>query len=386
MKERSLKNIVPPPIGIKHPCYIIAEAGVNHNGDLNCAKELVDVAVSAEADAVKFQSYITEELVCRHAQIAEYQRKGGHSASDQFDLLKRYELDFRTQKEISNYCKRKGIQFLSSAFDTISLGFLIDELHLRLLKIPSGEITNAPLLLQAARSQRPMIVSTGMCTREEIEKALTIIAFGITHPTGWPISEKDLLLSHHSKAGSRWIKDNIFLLHCTSEYPAPFHSIHLNTMKTIALQFDQVVGYSDHTTGIHVAIAAVALGAAIIEKHFTLDRKQMGPDHSASLEPEELREMISCIRQVEKSLGSDEKSTTTNEIKNSLVIRKSIVAKKRIEVGEKFRPDNICCKRPGDGVSPMHYWTLLGTPSDRIYKPDTLIRFSGDEPVSDKNF
>lgn len=328
---------------------IIAEAGVNHNGSIELAKQLVDKAVEAGVDFIKFQTFKAANLVTKSAQQADYQKKNiGGGDSSQYQMLKRLELSREEHLELIGYCQQRGIHFFSTAFDFDSIEFL-DSLHLNLWKIPSGEITNYPYIKQIAQKQGEVILSTGMSTAEDIQNAV------------------DVLL--------RWgkTKDQITILHCNTEYPTPFEDVNLLAMPSIAKQFGTKVGYSDHTRGIEVPIAAVALGATVIEKHFTLDRNMPGPDHKASLEPDELKAMVSAIRNIEKALGSSEKKVTDSERKNIAIARKSIVAAKNICKGEIFTEENLTVKRPGTGISPMRWEEVLGTEAKRDFKEDELI-------------
>lgn len=326
--------------------FIIAEAGVNHNGDISLAKKLIDVAKDAGADAIKFQTFISEELVSRYTPKAEYQRKNTSSKESQLDMVKRLELSFDEFRELDKYCKAKEIEFLSSAFDSRSTDFL-NSLDMKRWKIPSGEITNLPYLIKVAKLHKPVILSTGMSTTEDIQAALSIL--------------------RENGAG------DITVLHCTTEYPTPFKDVNLKAMNTIEKIFNIPVGYSDHTKGIEVPIAAVALGATIIEKHFTLDRNMEGPDHKASLEPNELKAMISAIRNVEDSFGSGVKRPSESEQKNMAAARRSIVANCKIKKGDVLTEDNITVKRPGDGISPMKWFDISGQVAIRDFEEDELI-------------
>jgi len=327
---------------------IIAEAGVNHNGDLNLAKKLIDVAVEAKADFVKFQTFRTELAISRNAELAEYQKNVSGNVQTQFDLVKKLELDRDAHVELIDYCKSQGIKFLSTPFDLESIDLLLD-LGIELFKIPSGEITNYPFLKKIAGKQLPVILSTGMSTMDEIEQALNVLC-----SNGLSISQ-------------------ITILHCNTEYPTPMEDVNLKAMLTIRDAFNTEVGYSDHTLGIEIPIAAVAMGATVIEKHFTLDRKMEGPDHKASLEPEELKAMILAIRNLEKAFGSGIKEPSNSEKKNISIARKSIVASKQITQGEVFSEDNITVKRPGTGLSPMLWDNVLGRVAGKDYNAEQLI-------------
>jgi N,N'-diacetyllegionaminate synthase len=328
---------------------VIAEAGVNHNGSIELAKQLVDKAVEAGVDFIKFQTFKAANLVTKKARQAEYQKNNiGGGDDSQYQMLKKLELTQKEHFELIEYCKKKGVRFFSTAFDFDSIEFL-DSLHLGLWKIPSGEITNYPYIKKIAQKQGDVILSTGMSTSEDIQNAV------------------DVLL--------RWgkTKDQITILQCNTEYPTPFEDVNLCAMLSIKEHFGTQVGYSDHTRGIEVPIAAVALGATVIEKHFTLDRNMPGPDHKASLEPYELKAMVSSIRNIEKALGSSEKKVTDSERKNIAVARKSIVAARNISEGEIFTEENLTVKRPGTGVSPMRWEEVLGTTAIRDFQEDELI-------------
>lgn len=352
--------------------YVIAEAGVNHNGSLEMAKQLVDVAIAARADAVKFQTFRTESIVSRFAGKADYQKETTGSQSSQFEMIKALELDEENQKKLFNYCREKGIQFLSTPYDLESVDFLASELELPTLKIASAEITNGPLLLRAAQSQKSIILSTGMCEPNEIETALGVLAFGYMEPENVP-SLGGFKKAYLSSEGKSALLNKVTLLQCTTEYPAPYDEIHLRAMETLYELFGLPVGYSDHTVGLAISIAATALGASIIEKHYTLDRNLPGPDHRASLEPAELAEMILGIRMVEKAMGTPQKNCRPCEQKNRPVMRKCLIANKEIKKGDLFTDQNLIIKRPGDGVSPMQYWDYLGKLADKDYGPDEKI-------------
>lgn len=353
--------------------YIIAEAGVNHNGSLEKALELVDVAVDAGANAVKFQTFSADLLVTKSGEKAEYQKRTTQKTETQYEMIKKLELDHQAHRTIMEYCRQKNIDFLSTPFDVNSTDFLSNELNVSRLKISSGDITNGPLLLHSARTQLPIILSTGMSTLGEVEAALGILAFGYIDSHSMPSSE-GFKAAFISKEGQRILKEKVVLLHCTTEYPAPFTEINLKVIKTMQAAFALDVGYSDHTNGIAIPTAAVALGASVIEKHFTLDKTLPGPDHKASLEPEELKLMIKAIREVEVALGTGIKMPTTSEKKNITIARKSIVASKAIAKGDILTENNITVKRPGNGVSPMCYWEYLGKRADRDYVEDELIK------------
>ena len=325
--------------------YIIAEAGVNHNGDINLAYQLVDAAKTAGVDCIKFQTFKSENLVSHTAQKAEYQKAATGDSSQQ-DMLKQLELSFGEFVSLKEYCDRKGIFFLSTPFDFESIEFL-NSIEMPFWKIPSGEVTNYPYLVALAKTGKPVVMSTGMCEMQEIEDAIAVLR----------------------ENGASDIK----LLHCNTEYPTPYEDVNLKAMKTLRDAFGVEVGYSDHTKGIEVPIAAVAMGAAVIEKHFTLDRNMEGPDHKASLEPQELKQMVDSIRHIEAALGSGDKKPSPSEKKNMAVARKSIVAAKRIKAGDILTEENITVKRPGNGICPMRWKEVLGTRAVRDFEEDELI-------------
>jgi len=327
---------------------IIAEAGVNHNGSLKTAKKLVAAAVTAKADYIKFQTFTAETLVTVNAKKAEYQQKLMDNSETQFEMIKKLELNREAHEELIKYCNKKDIKFLSTAFDHASIDLLY-ELDIPLYKVPSGEITNLPYLRHIGGMGKPVILSTGMATLKEVEDALNII-----EESGTP-------------------KGEIIVLHCNTEYPTPMKDVNLKAMLTIRNKLGVKVGYSDHTLGIEIPIAAVALGATVIEKHFTLDRNLPGPDHRASLEPDELKAMVKAIRNIEKAMGNGIKTPSASEIKNIPIARKSIVAKISINNRELFTEDNLTVKRPGTGLSPMKWDSLLGRESDRDYEIDDFI-------------
>lgn len=326
--------------------FIIAEAGVNHNGDIDLAYKLVDKAVESGVDAIKFQTFISEEGISKYAEKASYQKKVTGEHESQLDMVKKLELSFQDFIDLKDYCKRKKIVFLSTPFDFKSIDFL-DELEQDIFKIPSGEIINLPYLRKVGNLRKKLILSTGMATLGEIEFALEIL----------------------KENGS----SDITILHCNTEYPTPMEDVNLKAMQTIKDAFQVPVGYSDHTLGIEIPIAAVAMGATIIEKHFTLDKNMEGPDHKASLEPDELKEMVTSIRNIEKALGSGIKSPSKSEEKNKVIARKSIVAKRRIKKGELFSEENITVKRPGSGISPIRWDEVLGKVANKDFDDDELI-------------
>lgn len=352
--------------------FIIAEAGVNHNGDINLAKQLIDIAADAGADAVKFQTFQAERVVSRYAPKAEYQTQTTGKTESQLEMLRQLELSASAHEVLISHAQSRGIQFLSTPFDVPSLHLLTRDLGLKTIKIPSGEITNAPFLLEIARSAEKIILSTGMSTLAEVEAALGVLAFGLTTDKAIP-QRGDFEQAFASDQGQQELRDRVTILHCTTEYPAPFAEVNLRAMDTLATAFGLPVGYSDHTPGIHVSLAAVARGARIIEKHFTSDRTLPGPDHQASLEPQELNQLVRQIREIEQALGDGIKRPTASEWKNRVVARKSLVAAKAIEAGEVFTEENLTCKRPGTGVSPFSYWQTIEQIATRSYDIDETL-------------
>lgn len=330
---------------MKHVC-IIAEAGVNHNGSLELAKKMVDVAKDAGVDYVKFQTFNPKKLVSKSAKKAEYQKETTDSNESQLKMLEKLTLTNDDFIELKQYCDFVNIGFISTPFDLDSIDFL-ETFDMDFWKIPSGEITNLPFLEKIGKTEKKVIMSTGMCNMKEIYDAIQVL----------------------EKNGSK----NIELLHCNTQYPTPFEDVNLRAMLSIKQEFNKVIGYSDHTLGIEVPIAAVALGAEIIEKHFTLDKSMSGPDHKASLNPKELKAMVVAIRNVEQVLGDSLKTVSESESKNRLVARKSIVASRFIKAGELLSEDNITTKRPGNGISPMKWHDIIGTVAIRDFEEDELI-------------
>jgi N,N'-diacetyllegionaminate synthase len=326
--------------------FIIAEAGVNHNGDMEIAKRMIDAAISFDADAIKFQTFHADKVVVRYAEKAKYQIETTDSSESQFDMLKKLELSEDQHRELISSCQTKGIKFLSTAFDLGSID-LLESLNVPIHKIPSGEITNLPYLIKIAQTGKPVILSTGMSTMEEVKTTVEILR----------------------QNGS----GEITVLHCNTEYPTPYEDVNLNAMLAMQKELDIKVGYSDHTPGIEVPIAAVAMGAVVIEKHFTLDKNMEGPDHKASLEPDEFAVMVKAIRNIEKALGASEKKPSLSEIKNMIIARKSIVAQRNIRTGEKYTENNLTIKRPGNGISPMKWFEVLGTTAVKDFVEDELI-------------
>lgn len=327
---------------------IIAEAGVNHNGDISMAKRLIEVAAEAGVDMVKFQTFSADRLATSSASKAEYQAQTTGESESQHAMLRRLELSSEMHGALIGHCSQHGVRFFSTGFDVESLDFLVG-LGLELIKIPSGEITNLPYLRRVAAHGKPVVLSTGMASLGDIESALAVLeAGGIS-------------------------RERITVLHCNTEYPTPMADVNLRAMRNIGLAFDVAVGYSDHTAGIEVAIAAVALGATVIEKHFTLDRSLPGPDHAASLEPNELKAMVDAIRNIELAMGDGIKRASPSEARNMPIARKSLVASRPIRAGEAFTVENITTKRPGTGISPMRWDDVIGLSATRDYAPDELI-------------
>ena len=331
-----------------HNVLIIGEAGVNHNGDLNIARKLIDVAVEAGVDMVKFQTFITEEGITGNAEKAKYQLSTTDKKETQFEMLKKLELDREAHEELIRHCNHKGIRFLSTAFDHPSID-LLNELNIPLYKVPSGEITNLPYLRHIGRMGKPVILSTGMATLKEVEDAINVL-----RESGTP-------------------KGEITVLHCNTSYPTPMEDVNLKGMLTIRDELEVKVGYSDHTLGIEIPIASVAMGASVIEKHFTLDRGMEGPDHKASLDPCELKAMVNAIRNIENALGDGVKRPSSSEMKNKSMARKSIVAARNILEGEIFTKEDLVVKRPGTGISPMKWDEIIGTIAQRDFSKDEAI-------------
>lgn len=327
--------------------FVLAEAGVNHNGSIEIAKKLIDAASASGADAVKFQTFKAENVVCRTAKKAAYQLETTDKAETQYDMIKKLELTRQMHEELMEYCSKKEIMFLSTPFDIDSVEMLAD-LDLPILKIPSGEITNLPYLRKIAGHNKQIILSTGMSSMDEVRAAVKVLKDGGT--------------------------DDITLLHCNTQYPTPASDANIMAMVKMRKELGLPVGYSDHTQGIEIPIAAVALGAVVIEKHFTLDKNMEGPDHKASLEPHELEQMVEGIRKIELALGDGIKRASESEKANVDIARKSIVAKRSIEKGEKFTEENLTAKRPGNGISPMRWDEVIGKTADRNYEMDEMIQ------------
>lgn len=334
--------------------FIIAEAGVNHNGSIELAKKLIDAAVEAEVDAVKFQTFISQNVISKYAEKADYQKSTTGNEESQLEMVKKLELSFDNFIELKQYCEKKGIMFLSTPFDMTSMEFL-ETLKMGLWKVPSGEITNLPYLQKIGSYNEEVIFSTGMSSLGDIENALKILV------------------------DSGTLKENITILHCNTEYPTPMHDVNLKAMQTIKSAFGVNIGYSDHTLGIEVSLAAVALGATVIEKHFTLDKSMVGPDHLASLEPNELTELVKGIRNIEKALGSPTKLPSASEIKNIKIARKSIHLVKDIKAGHTFTINDLTVKRPGNGISPLFIQEIVGCVAKTDLLEDSLLGFKDIE-------
>lgn len=354
--------------------YLIAEAGVNHNGDLQLAHQLIDVAQQTGAQAVKFQAFNAQQLVAKGTAKADYQIANGASGDDQQQMLEQLALPMSAFAELQQHCATVGIDFLASPFDHASAKFLIDELNLKVIKLGSGELTNGPLLWDLARADVQLILSTGMATLDEIRASLGLLSHA--RAGHWPTPQtQEFGPAYKPELLSDWIT----LLHCTTAYPCPIDAVNLRAMDTLKEQFGLPVGYSDHTQGITVALTAAARGAGVIEKHFTLDRNMVGPDHAASLEPNELRALAEGLEQIEIALGSADKRPSENERAIAAVARKSLVSCGPIAPGDTFNPSNITAKRPGTGVSPMRYWSMLGRQAQVFIDDDSLIP---EEPES----
>jgi len=352
---------------------IIAEAGVNHNGDMDLARRLVDAAAAAGADAVKFQSFRTASVVAHGAPRAEYQIKAMGGGDSQAEMLRRLELSEAAHVDLVQHCRQQGIAFLSSPFDLDSLTFLSEGLSLDTIKLASGEVVNAPLLHAAARSGRRLILSTGMSTLAEVGEALAVLAHGFV---GDDAPGRDACVrAYSSDAGRLALAEKVVLLHCTTEYPAPIADTNLRAMVTMRDAFGLATGYSDHTDGIAVSTAAVGLGAVVIEKHLTLDRGLPGPDHKASLEPDEFARLVAAVRQVEAALGDGIKRPMPSEWRNRPLVRRGLVAVVDIRAGEVVRAESVAVVRPENGASPMAYWDVVGRPAPRDYRAgEPLLR------------
>lgn len=352
--------------------YVIAEAGVNHDGSFDDALRLVDAAADTGADCVKFQTFCAEDLASAEAQKAAYQQRTTDAAESQRDMLKRLELPRDAHRPLLERARARGIDFLSTPFDPASLEFLLHELRLPRIKVGSGDMTNAPMLLAIARAGRDIILSTGMASLAEVEEALSVLAFGYARRPE-PPSRASFAANWANAAQRGVLAGKVVLLHCTTEYPAAIEAANLRAMDALGQAFHVPVGYSDHTLGIDVAVAAVARGAVMLEKHLTLDRKRPGPDHAASTEPAEFARMVETIRHVEAALGDGTKIPQAAELVNIPVARKAIVAARAIAAGERFTADNLAVKRPGIGLAPIMLWEKIGTTAQRAYRADEAI-------------
>lgn len=351
--------------------FIVAEAGVNHDGSLDDALRLIDVAADAGADAVKFQTFRADALATRRAAKAAYQVANTGQDGGQADMLRRLELSEDAHHVIAARCRARGVAFMSTAFDMEGLA-LLNRMGVPAIKIPSGDLTWGAMLLAAARTGRPLFVSTGMADLDEVRQALGVIAFGLTRE-GEPAGLADCVAAFASPQGRAAVAERVTVLQCTTQYPAPPDAVNLRAMTTMGAELGVPVGYSDHTLGVAVATAAVALGARVIEKHFTLDRTRPGPDHAASLEPDELAAMVRAVRDVEAALGDGVKRPAPAELPNRPIARRSLVAARPVAEGEAWTPDAVTAKRPADGLSPMLWWDVAGGPARRAYAPDDAL-------------
>lgn len=352
---------------------VIAEAGVNHNGSLDLALELTEVAAKAGACAVKFQTFVAEQVATSAAEKASYQKVSTGKTGSQLDMLRSLELKRDWHKELSDLAVKLGMEFMSTPFDVDSLRFLVDEVGVKTLKIPSGEITNAPLLLEFARSDCELIISTGMSSMAEVEEAVSLLGWAMAHPDRQPGNRQEFQEAWRDSAIFDLLKSRLTILHCTSQYPAPPEFVNLKAMGAMKERFQLPVGYSDHTQGQNIAIAAVAMGASVIEKHFTLDCSMDGPDHQASLEPEPLTQMIAGIREVEQSMGDGVKAMQVCEKDTALVARRSLVASRSLKAGDVISREDLRAMRPGTGINPMNYWDLIGTSLTEDVEENALI-------------
>lgn len=356
---------------MRESVLIIAEAGVNHGGSLETACRMIDVAAEAGADVVKFQTFVPAAVLTRRAMKAAYQAVNTGEGGTQLEMVRKLALSRDDHLALAERCARRGVRFMSTAFDMESLDLLAG-FDMPAVKIPSGDITWGSMLMKAARLGLPLIVSTGMATMEEIAEALGAIAFALTREEE-PASRADLALALAEDAGRDAVRERVTLLQCTTQYPTPLEAVNLRAMTTMAERFGVRVGYSDHTRSLAVPVAAVARGAVVIEKHFTLDRRLPGPDHVASLEPDELAVMIAMVRETELALGSADKEPTAEELDNRLAARRSLVAARKIVVDETLTLDLLTAKRPADGLSPMEAWALVGQPAGVDFAADEAI-------------
>lgn len=356
--------------------FIIAEAGVNHNGDLAAALQLVDVAAEAGADAVKFQTFAVDSLVISTVSRSTYQARNLGGDGTQEDMLRSLALPDAAFLVLNDRAEQRGIEFMSTAFDRSSLDFLVDKIGIRRIKIPSGELTNIPFLISCAQKRLPLLVSTGMATISEVRCAMDAIVYGLTH-NDQPKCLDEIVGMAAESDGQRRLNESVTLLQCTSSYPTPPEDVNLRAMLTMQAEFGVGVGFSDHTLGIEMSVAACALGATVIEKHFTPSRAMPGPDHAASLEPGELAEMVRCIRSVSLGLGSGVKEPTEEEGRVAPLTRKVLVAARNVSRGQTLTPEDVAAKRAGKGLSPTQYWRLIGSRASRDYRPDEVF----EDPV-----
>lgn len=351
--------------------YVIAEAGVNHNGDLARAVALIDAAADAQADAVKFQTFRADALVTSAAPKAAYQVRQTGAEESQHTMLRKLELSAEAHHRLADHCRARGIAFLSTPFDEASLAFLADDMGLKQIKIGSGDMTNAPLLLEAARRGLSVILSTGMATAEEVAGALGALAYGYA---GLPREKANrAAFAAALKEHDQTLAGKVTLLHCTTDYPTAPGDVNLRAMQTLRDRFGLPVGYSDHTEGLAISLAAAAMGARVIEKHFTMDRNLPGPDHKASLEPDELKQLVASLRAIDSAMGDGDKQPRAAELANREVARKSVVAARAIAKGAAIAGEDLCVKRPGNGIPPDRIWDVIGKRADRDYKSEELI-------------
>lgn len=355
-----------------NPVFIIAEAGVNHNGDVDTALKLIDIAAESGADAIKFQTFHTDSLVTETVGLAAYQSRNLGSKGSQAEMLKSLELSDDAYALLRDRARQVGVEFMSTAFDESSLDFLVDDVGVRRIKVPSGELTNTPFLIRCAQKRLPMLVSTGMATMPEIRLALDAVAYGLLHDN-FPASLEDIQGNSQDSEGYRALVESVMLLQCTSEYPTPSQDVNLRAMLTMRSEFGVNVGFSDHTVGIEMSIAASALGASVVEKHFTLSRTMDGPDHAASLEPAELAELVRCIRSVSAGLGSGCKEPTEEERCVAPLVRKVLVASRSLSAGQVVRAEDVSAKRAGDGLAPYRLWDIIGSLAPRDYVTDDVL-------------
>lgn len=353
--------------------FIVAEAGVNHDGSLSKARDLVRAAAEAGADAVKFQTYAADQLVLPGTAKADYQVRGKSGGNDQLDMLRRLQLDHEAHQELAAFSRSLNVEFMSTAFDEASLRFLVEDIGVARLKVPSGEITNGPFLLQIARSGLPLIVSTGMSTLDEVREALGVLAYGMRPEAAPGPSRQAFDAAFENEEDRHRLTARASLLQCTSSYPTPIEETNLRSMVTLGEAFGLPVGLSDHTQGTAAAVAATALGATVVEKHLTLDCDAEGPDHAASIEPPAFREMVAGIRAVEAALGSANKAPSAAELAMRPAARRSLVALTTIRQGDRFTEANLGARRPGSGLNPMHYWELLGREAGRDYAEGDFV-------------